>query len=366
MEKGHGMHNCAVLRDGTAKCWGKNDQGQLGIGIIFLGENIKIPYTVLDLEDTLSISAGSGHSCALLSNGQVKCWGDNQYGELGDGTTTDRSTPVLVSGLNEVISLSLGAEHSCAVLKDGRVKCWGKNNYGQLGDGTTTNRSTPVLVSGLTDVVSISLGGNHSCALLKDRRVKCWGRNSFGQLGDGTTTNRSTPVLVSGLDQVLSLSLGADHSCALLENGTVKCWGKNGYGQLGDGTTTNRSTPVLVSGLTDVVSIKAGSSNSYYEFYGYRITHNCALLRDGRVKCWGGNHFGQLGDGTDENYRLVPIFVLDSTGTPLSGVDQITVGLGYSCALLNDTRIKCWGDNSFGQLGNGEELPKRLTPVEIY
>ena len=146
------------------------------------------------------VDAGQWHTCALLTGGAVKCWGDNDYGQLGDGTTTNRASPVEVSGITTATSIALGPVHSCAVLTDGKVKCWGWNAYGQLGDGTTTHRANPpVEVSGITNATSIALGPEHSCALLTDGTMKCWGRNYYGALGDGTTTQRTTPVEVSGL-----------------------------------------------------------------------------------------------------------------------------------------------------------------------
>ena len=199
-----------------------------------------------------SLSLGGYHTCGLLSDGTAKCWGFNLYGQLGDGSTTNRSTPVVVSSLSGVTAISSGNLHTCALLSDDSAKCWGYNAQGQLGDGTSTNRSTPVVVSSLSGVTAISSGLYHTCALLSDGTVKCWGDNTYGQLGDGTTTNRSTPVVASSLSGAAAISSRGFHTCALLSDGTVKCWGYNTYGQLGDGTTTNRSTPVAVSLLTGV------------------------------------------------------------------------------------------------------------------
>ena len=244
MEKGLGNHTCAILNDGTARCWGANSSGQLGDGTT---TDKALPTQVSGLSNAISITAGWDHTCALLNDGTVKCWGYNSIGQLGDGTTSNRLTPVSVSGITNATSVAAGGAHTCALLSDGTARCWGWNYYGQLGDGTTTDRSTPVSVSGITNAISIVAGWDHTCALLNDGTVKCWGENNTGQLGDGTTTNRLTPVSVSGITNAISVVAGGAHTCALLNDGTVKCWGRNNYGQLGDGTTTDRSTPVSVN-----------------------------------------------------------------------------------------------------------------------
>ena len=190
-----------------------------------------------------AISAGTNHTCAVTSAGPVECWGYNAHGELGDGTTTERLIASDVSGLSSgVVAISAGASHTCALTSAGAVKCWGYNGYGQLGDGTTTNRLTAVEVSGLSSgVVAISAAGSHACALTSAGAVTCWGDNAYGELGDGTTTNRSVPVAVSGLSSgVVAISAGYQHTCALTSAGAAKCWGFNAHGELGDGTTTNR------------------------------------------------------------------------------------------------------------------------------
>ncbi|NDE17543.1 BspA family leucine-rich repeat surface protein, partial [bacterium] len=230
--------------------------------------------TTAGLTGVTQIATGYQHTCALLTDQTVKCWGYNSSGQIGDGTTTNRSTPTTVTGLANVSSIAAGESHTCAVLTDQTVKCWGGNAYGQLGDGTQTDRRTPTTVTGLTSVSSIATGYQHTCALLTDQTVKCWGYNSSGQIGDGTISNRSTPTTVTGLTSVSAIATEYYHTCAVLTDQTVKCWGDNSSGQLGDGTTSNRP-PTTVTGLTSVSSIATGGS------------HTCAVLTDQTVKCWG-------------------------------------------------------------------------------
>jgi alpha-tubulin suppressor-like RCC1 family protein len=315
----------------TAAAWGRNTFGELGDGTT---TDSSTPVQVSGLPGVTAIAAGIVHSLALRGDGSVWAWGNNLHGELGDGTTTDSSTPVQVSGLSGVTAIAGGTYHSLGLRSDGTVWAWGDSTYGQLGNGTTTDSSTPVQVSGLSGVTAIAVGSYHSLALRNDGTVWAWGNNNHGKLGNGTTTDSSTPVQVSGLSGVTAIAGGFNHSLALRSDGTVWAWGENIWGQLGNGTTTDSSTPVQVSGLSGVTAVAAGS------------LHGVALRSDGTVWAWGSNGYDQLGNGIFDSSTPVQV-------SGLSGVTAIAAGGNHSVALRSDGTAWGWGDNTYGQVGNG-------------
>jgi alpha-tubulin suppressor-like RCC1 family protein len=195
-----------------------------------------------------SLSRGGYHTCGLSSSGEVYCWGHNGFGQLGDGSTSSRTTPVKVNTAQTFKALASGSYHTCGLTTAGETYCWGRNDFGQLGDGTTLNRATPVKVpQGLFPFTSLSGGAFYTCALNSVGEAYCWGDNGFGQLGDGSTSQRTTPVKVSGFQSFKALSGGSYHICAASNTSSeVYCWGRNDFGQLGDGTATNRPAPALV------------------------------------------------------------------------------------------------------------------------
>lgn len=344
-------HSCALLSSGQVACWGKNSYGQLGDGTNI---NRLRPVPVSGISAATDVAVGGSHSCAILSDGSAKCWGYNGYGQLGDNSTISRNQAIAgVSGLTGIMSLALGENHSCAQLGSGDVKCWGYNDKGQVGDSTTITRLVPALVSSLSASAShLAAGARHTCAALVDNTVACWGDNASFQLGRSTPNFSSSPLAISGLSNVSQLALGMNQSCARLSDGTGKCWGYNMNGQLGNNATTQSAVPVNIqTGPGDATAL----SNIQELFAGYN--HSCARLGTGDVKCWGWNGYGQIGLPAGELAKVpVPMAFLNTASA-------IALGQYHSCALIASD-LKCWGSNNAGQLGNGS-IDGLKPPVHI-
>jgi alpha-tubulin suppressor-like RCC1 family protein len=335
---------------------GSNNYGTLGD----YGETKKINMisSAFHEEKIVAVSSGQDHSSAITETGKLYTWGWNQYGQLGDGTTTNKSTPTLIDAFNgeKIVAVSLGASHSSAITETGKLYIWGYNYYGQLGDGTTTNISTPTLIDsfGGEKVVAVSLGYYHSSAITETGKLYTWGLNNYGRLGDGTTTQRNTPTLIDafGGEKIVSVSLGTHHSSAITETGKLYTWGYNYYGQLGDGTTTQRNTPTLIDafGGEKIVSVSLG---------GY---HSSAITETGKLYTWGYNNNGELGDGTTTS-RTTPTLI-DSFGG--EKIVAVSLGRNHSSAITETGKLYIWGYNGYGQLGIGTtDSDPHPTPILI-
>ena len=338
------FHACGIISGEGLHCWGINDVGQLGIGIIG-ARAVATP--VIGGTQFVSVSLGFLYtSCGLNAAGSAFCWGRNAFGMLGDGTTADRSAPVAVAGGHTFASIAAGGAHGCGLKADGSAYCWGYNDDGAVGDGTNAHRTTPVAVAGGLQFASIAAGDFHNCGLIAGGAAFCWGSNDLGQLGDGTTVDRATPTPVAGGFTFATISPGNAHTCALTVSGTAYCWGANNLGQLGDGTQTSQLTPVAVSGGLAFQSISSGSS------------HTCGLVADGDAYCWGNNFGGKLGDGTLE-LRLTPTRV----GGGLKFV-TVSAGASLSCGIAVSGAAYCWGGGEHGQIGNGS-FGSSLLPARV-
>jgi len=377
-------HSCAVITDGSVVCWGSNGSGRLGNNWGPRSLQLTPVGGITGLSPALtavSVSLGNEHSCALMVDGTLRCWGANGDGQLGNGSTTNSRVSVQVSGVTGLtpprapvqvsgvtglspaataVSVSTSNNHSCALMANGTVQCWGNNSAGQLGDGTTDNSPVPATVAGITGLtlgttaVNVSAGAFHSCAVMADGTAKCWGNNERGQLGDGTTNNSPVPATVTGITGLtpataaVSVSASNDHSCALMAAGTAKCWGNNERGQLGNGSTTMSAVPVSVAGITGLtlgttaVSVSTGWQTS------------CALMADSFLNCWGFT-LDSKGKILTEKKPVRPII---QGNLVFSG---ISTGWNSSCptysfvsaAGYTSGHALCWGSNQNGELGNG-------------
>ncbi|MDD2789235.1 MAG: hypothetical protein PHU40_01055 [Sulfurimonas sp.] len=344
-------HTAAIKSDGTLWSWGDNVYGQLGDGTTV---NKSVPTQEdTNATDWSSLSAGSYHTTALKSDGTLWAWGDNTYAQLGDNTTVNKSVPTQeFTAATDWSSVAAGGYHTTALKSDGTLWAWGANLSGQLGDGTTVNKSVPTQEStAATNWSSVAGGIHHSIALKSDGTLWSWGDNGLGQLGDGTTVNKSVPTQEStAATNWSSVSAGNSHSAALKSDGTLWAWGKNGYGELGDNTTTDRSVPTQEStAVTDWSSVTATG--------GY---HTAAIKSDGTLWAWGWNVNGQLGDGTTVN-KSVPT----QENTAATNWNSIAAGGYHTTALKRDGTLWAWGGNNSGQLGDGTTVNKSIPEASI-
>jgi alpha-tubulin suppressor-like RCC1 family protein len=354
-------HTCGITTQGNLECFGSNPNGQLGYGdttdrtspagTVNVGTGRTVTRVVVP-------KGGGQHSCALLDDATVKCWGLNTSGQLGYGDGTTRTSPpapvVNLGSSNTAKTIAVSAASTCAILDTNLLKCWGANNSGQLGYGDTTTRTAPAATAiALGDVnaaKSVEMGANHTCAILADNTVKCWGLNTSGQLGYNDTTTRLAPpatlvnLSTAGTAHTAKrIAAGVNHTCAILDDNTLKCWGLNTNGQLGYGDVATRLAPPdapvnLGTGRTALL-VTAGAN------------HTCALLDDGTIKCWGINSNGQLGY-EDTNQRSAPAALAVNVGTGRLAT-RLLAGDNGTCVILTDNGLKCWGINQSGMFGTG-------------
>ncbi|MCS6913162.1 MAG: hypothetical protein RMK29_22200 [Myxococcales bacterium] len=392
-------HTCAILASGAVKCWGWNEAGRLGHGDRLPRGYRPTSVPEVDLgtgRTAVSLIASWNHSCAILDNGRLKCWGGCGGGQCGiahgmaygdePGEMGDALPPADLGTGRTARQLAAGENFTCALLDNGQVKCWGWNRYGQLGLGDSKNRGDepgemgdalpPVDLGTGRTARAIAAGRDHVCALLDNGSVKCWGQN-VGQLGLGDSKNRGDepgemgdalpPVDLGTGRTARAIAAGGSHSCALLDNGQVKCWGMNFYGELGLGDSKNRGDePGEMGDALPPVDLGTGRT-ARGVFAGSNWT--CALLDDATLKCWGGNTLGQLGQGTQNNLGNMAGQMGDALKpVPLgTGRTVRTVYAGYNhlCARLDNDAIKCWGWNAYGQLGLGDTNSRGDQPGEM-
>jgi alpha-tubulin suppressor-like RCC1 family protein len=358
-----GSHTCGLTNDGLAYCWGNNDLGQLGDGT-HTTPRLK-PTAVAGGLHFVQISAGDQHTCAVTAANQAYCWGDNHQGQLGDGTFDNRSLPTLVRGKHQFRQIRAGFLYTCAVNVNDVAFCWGDNQFGMLGTGGTLTL-VPVQVAGGLHWRQVIAGASHTCGVTTNDKGYCWGANNFGELGDGTSTQHSKPTAIAGglafrevqpgggfyIDFAGEPEAEDGHSCGVTTDNKAYCWGLNESGVLGTGSPDNSRTPAKVTG------------GRRFRFVNTGVLHACGVTLANAVFCWGGNQYGQLGDGSSMDFqpRLSPVRVAGNLS--FSSVSAFTLG-NHSCGwTTTDGHAYCWGINDFGQLGDGSRT-NRPTPVAV-
>jgi alpha-tubulin suppressor-like RCC1 family protein len=345
----------ALLTDGAVLGWGDNAGSELGLGAAGAAELKPVPVALPG--KATAIAAGAGHACARLADGRLFCWGRSDRGQVGDGTTgqgTSQPKPTEVVALGNIDAFALGAGHSCAVLPDGGVRCWGDAAHGQLGDATSGDGAqspSPVVAAGLPPGASLlALGNTRTCAASADA-VLCWGFAGFAEPG-GPADDMLAPSAIAGVTSVAALAAGAYHTCALLKTGAARCWGANDEGQLGRGAPSpgDAAASSVLGGL--------GVGDSVAAAIAAGRAHSCARLQTGLVKCWGSNSSGQL--GTQAGAPLD----LPSTVPSLLHATAVAAGGDHTCAATEEGKIRCWGSNAQGELGDGTTEP-RAEPGDV-
>ncbi len=382
-----GSHSCSKF-DGSVRCWGYGFYGQLGYGNTFtIGDN-ETPQAAGDVdvgETVTQLAVGDYHTCALLSTGNVRCWGQGFSGQLGYGNTSDigdDESPASAGDVNvggTVIQLTAGESHTCALLSNGSVRCWGAGTEGRLGYGNTNSigdNESPASAGNVDvggTVTQISAGNRHTCALLSSGNVRCWGAGADGRMGNGDTSNigdDETPasagnIIIGGT--VTQISAGGHHTCALLSTGNIRCWGRGSAGRLGYGNTSNigdNESPASAGDVNvggTVTKVDSGTQQT------------CALLSTGNVRCWGDSTIAPLGYGNSntigDNETPAAAGDLNLGGT----VKNISAAYAHICALMSTDQIRCWGAGSDGQLGYGNlfsigdnEVPATVGDVDVW
>jgi alpha-tubulin suppressor-like RCC1 family protein len=340
-------YTCALMLDRTTRCWGRQGLGQLGDGTTTERHS---PVAVKGLSNVAAIAAGGLATCALLDDGAVRCWGGNDSGQLGDGTYEPHPTPMPVTGIDAAIGVAAGFQHACALLADGTVRCWGNNIDGQLGDESDPPaRTVPGAVPGISTAARLAAGENSTCAVLADGTIRCWG----DQVRDPEIDHGRSrvPVPIPGISDAQDVSVGVGTTCVLLSGGTVQCWGgwtMDPRDPTGQSLMAGPSSPTPVPGISTAVAVAAG------------FNYACALLADGTVQCWGDNNSGALGVSDSIPRSMTPLTVEGITRAV-----AVSAGRYHACAILSDGSVRCWGSNWCGQFGTGQIDPSPVPPPPV-
>lgn len=299
---------------------------------------------------TVVTASGAIHSCGLTDAGKAYCWGDGEFGKLGNGSEDDQAVPVPVAGNYTFTALAVGMNHTCGLTAEGAAYCWGDGQHGQLGNGTSgegTVALEPTAVGGGHQFSAIAAGDNHTCGIAKDGTALCWGYGGAGRLGDGLRRHRYLPTPVKSDSKFSAISGGHYHTCGVTTEGKAFCWGYGGHGRLGTGDTVRVVEPTAVAGDLEFTAVSVGEA------------HTCGLTKAGAVYCWGSNLHGKLGDGSGEPLSLVPVQIaLEGT------FSAVSAGYNHSCAVSTSGELYCWGNGVHGRLGNGS-FARQTRPVKV-
>lgn len=339
-----GTHSCAIGTNHRVYCWGADHDGQLGVKPQVLER--PAPTAIAAGAVFQTIAAGTAHTCGSGTDFEMRCWGDNTFGQLGLGTTGGTSFPATATAPFDFVLVTAGGDHTCALTATHVAECWGRNSSGELGVGDTSSRNVPTLTAEGRTVTAIATGASHTCAETSTGAVLCWGANAAGQLGDSSTTGRTAPDSVRTSVAFDQLAAGGNHTCGL-SSGVAYCWGSNQRGESGTGATDSALVaPLAVSGPS-FTALTLGSD------------FTCGLAINGSAYCWGANDSGQVGDSTQTDR---------STPTPVQGGQHFTAiaaGASHVCAMTADGHVYCWGEGTSGQLGLAVPVPLKTTPTLI-
>jgi len=392
------QHTCSILDNGELKCWGHNDFGRLGYDSgdnkgDQPGEMASLAAVNLGAGGTaVAVSAGGSHTCAILDNGELKCWGYNYYGQLGSDSTDHKGdlvgdmaslATVNLGAGRTAVAVSAGGSHTCAILDNGELKCWGWGDYGQLGYDSTGSKGdeagemaslAAVFLGANRTAVAVSTGWGHTCAILDNAELKCWGYGGYGQLGyDSMGSNGDEAGEMASLGAVdlgagrtaVAVSAGVYHTCAILDNAELKCWGYGNRGQLGYDSQDNKGDGAGEMASLATVNLGSGRTAVAVSAGGH---HTCAILDNGELKCWGYGASGQLGyDSTD--HKGDEAGEMASLAAVFLGVNRTAVAVSpgdcHTCAILDNAELKCWGQGAYGQLGYDSPDHKGVAASEM-
>lgn len=337
------FHACAIVQNGTLRCWGENSTGALGTGNLTTS---RAPVSIGNGLKFQKVSAGAYFTCGLTNGGNIYCWGYNASYQLGNGTTTQSPTPTSVSPIGVTFSdISVGGNHACAISISNAVYCWGANNYSQAsGTAGTSTVTSPQLVDSGVSYQKISAGFDHTCGITSDGSVRCWGNGVQGQLGNNSNLNPFNIVVISDADTYTKIAAGNSYTCGLTTAQNIKCWGDNSKGQLGTSGGSNFHIPTLVTGTSQMIDIAAGDGTT------------CAVKQGNQVYCWGDNTAGQIGNGTTTS---------STTPTSTGSATAVVMGGNFSCRIGASGLVSCNGNNSQGQVGTGQATTSYLVPSGI-